>query len=546
MRAKKILSMLLVCVMVLSLCSCGKDKKKDKDKDDKIPNPFEQTTEQKDDGTVTITCAEQDFTVKCKSEYDIKFDEKNGLTIYTDTYDSIPYILIYRNQNTADKTSVDDYLNNFTEQMKENYGDKLVESNAPKQYTFGGRSVNGCSYVYMLDEYEIEMLRCVLIDGNDFVVLTAKNVRGEGKETLEAFDLVVGSYTTGNGQGQDKPEITDNKTDLVQKGYRLVEYESPVYGVQHIETADYSIDIPEGWDIFAIKRYTGLGNGFGFMAYDPNCPDRKLFYYSCIDPFLRTEEAKSYYASFGYQVYADLPVMSGSVESFFAAYPELMHWCDKYSSQYDCLPSYNFPDFNDVTVLEKSDSSLPLTPTAYENVVARINYTSNAGNLCEGLMTIQTGSSVDFYGAPTDMGLNWGLSLCGFTTPNGELTMLEDTLMSYLQTFRLTDSFIAENESITQQNVQDSIMAAQQLQAIYDSCNAAWYARQTVYDIAAQKWCDTILEQERVYDSSTDTVYITDIGYYDSYLSGDDNYTLVNDNNPEYYLYNYSGTIVGN
>lgn len=123
--------------------------------------------------------------------------------------------------------------------------------------------------------------------------------------------------------------------------------------------------------------------------------------------------------------------------------------------------------------------------------------------------------------------------------------MLEDTLMSYLQTFSLTDSFIAENESVTRQNVQDSIMAARQLQAVFDSCNAAWEARQTVYDVAAQKWSDAILGRERIYDSSTGTVYMADIGYYDTYLSGSADYLLVDDNNPEYYLYNYSGTIVG-
>ena len=542
MRAKKILSVLLVCVMVF-LCSCGKDENRDEDKnDDRMPNIFGQPTEQKDDGTVIITCEEQNFAVKCKPEYSTKFDEENGLTIYTETYDSIPYVLIYRNQNTANMTDVDEYLSQFKEYMKEKYGDRLIEANDPAQYTFGGKSLKGCSFVYELDGFEIEMIRCVLIDGNDFVVLTAKNVRGEGEETLEALNLVVSSYST--GWGQEESAIT-NKSDLVQTGYRLVEYESPLHGVQHIENADYSIDIPEGWDIFAIKGFTGLGNGFGFMAYDPDCPDRKIFYYSCIDPFLRSEAAKSYYASLGYQVYSDLPVMSGSVESFFEAYPALMNWRDEYAGQFNCLPSSNFPDFNDVTVLEKLESSLPLTPTAYENVVARINYTSDAGNLCEGLMTIQTGSSVEFYGVSTDMGLNWGLSLCGFTTPNGELTMLEDTLMSYLQTFSLTDSFIAENESVTRQNVQDSIMAARQLQAVFDSCNAAWEARQTVYDVAAQKWSDAILGRERIYDSSTGTVYMADIGYYDTYLSGSADYLLVDDNNPEYYLYNYSGTIVG-
>lgn len=543
MRAKKILSVFLGCVMVLSLCSCGNDKEKDKD-DDTIPNMFDQTSEEKFDDTVTITCEEQNFTVKCKPEYSSTFDEENGLTIYTETYDSIPYVLVFRNEGLASSLDVDDYLSEFTTHMKEKYGDNLVEANAPKKYSFGDKSIKGCSYVYMLDGYEIEMLRCVLIDGNDFVILTANNVRGEGDETLEAFDLVVSSYTT--IKGEDKPDITNNKNDLVQQGYRLEEYESPVYGIQHIETEDYSIDIPEGWDILAIKQFTGLGNGFGFMAYDPNCPDRKLFYYSCIDPFLRNEEAKSYYAAYGYQVYADLPVMSGSVKSFFEAYPELMNWCDQYVGQINCASSSNFPDFNDVTVLEKLDSSIPLTPTAYENVVARINYTSDAGNLCEGLMTIQTGSSVDFYGAPVDMGLNWGLSMCGFTTPNGELTMLEDTLMSYLQTFTLTESFIAENAAITQQNVQNSIQSANELQAVFDSCNAAWEARQTVYDIEAQKWNDVILGQERIYDSSTDSVYITDIGYYDSYLSGSDDYILVDDNNSQYYLYDYSGTITGN
>lgn len=544
MRTKKILSVLLVCIMALSLCSCGKDKKKDDNDDSTLPNMSNPTSEENIDGTVTITCEEQNFTVKCKSEYSSSFDKENGLTIYTESFNSIPYILIFRNEGLASSIDVDYYLSQFSSQMEEQYGNNLIKANAPKQYSFGGKTLKGCSYVYMLDEYEIEMLRCVLIDGNDFVVLTTKNIRGKGNETMEAFDLIVSSYTT--GKGNTNPDITNNKSDLIQPGYRLEEYKSPVYGIQHIETADYSIDIPEGWEILIIKQFTGLGNGFGFMAYDPNCPDRKLFYYSCIDPFLRSEQAKSNYAAYGYQIYADLPIMNGSVESFYEAYPELMNWRDKYAAQVNGASSASFPDFNAVTVLEKSDSYIPLTPSAYENVVARINYTSDAGNLCEGLMTIQTGAAVDFYGSSADMGLNWGLSMCGFTTPNGELTMLEDTLMKYLQTFTLTDSFLAENSAVTQQNVQNSIQAANELQAVFDSCNAAWAARQTVFDIEAQKWNDVIRGQERIYDSTTDTVYMTDIGYYDTYLSGSSDYILVDDSNSQYYLYSYSGSIVGN
>ncbi len=155
MRAKKILSVLLVCVMVF-LCSCGKDENRDEDKnDDRMPNIFGQPTEQKDDGTVIITCEEQNFAVKCKPEYSTKFDEENGLTIYTETYDSIPYVLIYRNQNTANMTDVDEYLSQFKEYMKEKYGDRLIEANDPAQYTFGGKSLKGCSFVYELDGFEI-------------------------------------------------------------------------------------------------------------------------------------------------------------------------------------------------------------------------------------------------------------------------------------------------------------------------------------------------------------------------------------------------------
>lgn len=536
MKAKKFLIIILSFAMIISLCSCGKSKSKKND-DDKP----EISTAQQNNETTTITCSEQDFTVECNSNYKTIFDEENGLTIYTGVPDSIPYVLIYRNIGIANNIDTDQYFKEKKEEMSQKYGDDLIEAGNPGKYNIGGKTLPGCTFVYMVDQYKVEMLRCVLIDGNDFVEITAKNIIGEGDSTVDALNLAVSSYCALNNQtpGNNTPD-----NGIVKDGFHFLQYVSPIHGVQHIENEDFSIDIPEGWEIFYIKQYTGLGNGLGFMAYDPSCPDRKIFYYSCIDPFLRSYDAKSFYASCGYTVYADMPVMEGSIESFFAAYPELMLYYDKYTGQTGSVTSSSFPDFNDVTVLEKSPSSIPTTPSTYENSVARITYTSDAGNMCEGLMTIQTGASVDIVGGPVDGGLNWGLSMCGFTTPYGELTQLEDQLMSYLNTFVLTEKFIQENEAITQQNVLASIKAANDLQAIFDSCNEAWLYRETVHDIAAQKWSDAILGYERVYDSTTDTVYMTDIGYYDQYLSGSSDYTLIDDSSEQYYLYNYSGYIV--
>ena len=94
---------------------------------------------------------------------------------------------------------------------------------------------------------------------------------------------------------------------------------------------------------------------------------------------------------------------------------------------------------------------------------------------------------------------------------------------------------------VSEQEKNALLSVASSMQAAMDSYNDAWSARQTSYDISAQKASDAILGYDRLYDPDTGETYRAELGFYDSYdlnRSGFANPNLqrVDDGAEQYYL----------
>ena len=134
----RIISLLLALLLTLSLCITA--------------------TAEEDSRMKIISCPEQEFSTLCKPGYPWKFSERDGVTIYTEHENSIPYVLVYRSEDwIMDAENL--IREQYTPYMQKKYGDDLVAVTEFDEYTLGGRPVSAALYTYKLQGYLIDMSR---------------------------------------------------------------------------------------------------------------------------------------------------------------------------------------------------------------------------------------------------------------------------------------------------------------------------------------------------------------------------------------------------
>ena len=140
-----------------------------------------------------ISCPEQEFSTLCKPGYPWKFSERDGVTIYTEHENSIPYVLVYRSEDwIMDAENL--IREQYTPYMQKKYGDDLVAVTEFDEYTLGGRPVSAALYTYKLQGYLIDMIRAYENVNGHTVSYTAKYIQGQGEATLAALDAAVQNY----------------------------------------------------------------------------------------------------------------------------------------------------------------------------------------------------------------------------------------------------------------------------------------------------------------------------------------------------------------
>ena len=170
---RRLVSLLLVLLLTVSLCAAA--------------------TAEEDSRMKIISCPEQEFSTLCKPGYPWKFTERDGVTIYTEHENSIPYVLVYRSEDWI--VDAEDLISEqYTPYMQKKYGDDLVSVTEFDEYTLGGRPVSAALYTYKLQGYLIDMIRAYENVNGHTVIYTAKYIQGQGEATLAALDAAVENY----------------------------------------------------------------------------------------------------------------------------------------------------------------------------------------------------------------------------------------------------------------------------------------------------------------------------------------------------------------
>ena len=146
-----------------------------------------------DSNLQAIDCPELGFSVKADPAYGWDYQENTGISIYTKSEGSIPYVIVFQSEDLLMEPF--DYIKEqYTPHIEQQYGDDLIGVVEYEVYEIGGKELPAGLYIYDLNGHTIEMLRIMDSTGAHTVIYTAKYEQGEGDVTLEALDTAVRTF----------------------------------------------------------------------------------------------------------------------------------------------------------------------------------------------------------------------------------------------------------------------------------------------------------------------------------------------------------------
>lgn len=494
---------------------------------------------------VAVRCDEQGYSTRMPAGLSSTWQEGSGLRIWVGEAGYVPNVQIWRRPKKLNDPQ--NYVKNvYADHMKETYGENLISTTQYEYYETGGKRLLGGGYIYRgaSSGVAINLLHLVEARDDGDVEYFVRYLNDQREATLAALDAAVRYYQPDAEAAQPQAAAPQSQTAARQLNVKAAE--PIVSGTTQYSDGRFSMQLPTGWQIMTEGEYMT----FAFTAWDMRNPNRTLFMFLKLEPFLKSQAAKQKYQevnnSLGgnslYQIYANAPVMeSCTLKGFLDAIPQVRAFCDLF---YDAGLTMNpsiFPNMTNVEIVESTPSSLPAPDICKENVIARITYSDYLGQPCEGLVTAQPVDMMryDFFGVD-----GWTYTVyvfMGVTAPIGELTELEPVLTECLSTFSFEQRYVNQAINLSNEETKALLARGEAMQAAHDAMVNAWYAREAAHDIAFQKWSDSFMGYDRLYDSSTGEVYLADLGFYDSYdlhryEYNNSNLQMVDSRTEQYYL----------
>lgn len=116
----------------------------------------------------------------------------------------------------------------------------------------------------------------------------------------------------------------------------------------------------------------------------------------------------------------------------------------------------------------------------------------------------------------------------GISAPKRELADLEPVLVRALGSFQVNPEY-ARQYILRQRDVFGKIMeAGKTLRESSEIITKGWERRQKTHDILSEKWSDTMMGRERLYDPDSGEVYEFQNGFYDRYRLDPNAYRMDN------------------
>lgn len=476
---------------------------------------------------VTAVSEKQNFSTKHLKEYSSVWDDEDGLYIYTEQSDSIPYVLIWRYEDVP--IGPGQFLEeSIYRYMVESYGSDLIDASPVKEYSIGGKTLPGMLFTYKVGEYTVESLRLVYQYGDDLISLNAKYIQEEGDETMDALEDAVKYFTDGISTAENIPNTNNtpgkpgsDKVLITPTGSAAVEY------VKYSDTNEYfSMDIPKGWTVEIGLPPDGTIDliSYAIKIYDPENADRRMYLNLSCAGCLKSEEARDWYNSHYPNTLGNYPIVSDvSTAGFFSALGEY----------------YGYSDFE---VTEN------IGPTALNGDLLNARAVSTvSGKPIQGLFTAMVTdmknyvlkNMFDYTKGTVDVGYVTAYTVIYETAPEEEFLDWQPVLDHCLASLSFTDNFLSQRQKQWKSVMGTSSYIFNAANEISDMIMDTWETRNTSYDVISQKQSDATLDYERVLDVETGLYYKADAGFGDLY--DNDRYITADDDTA--YLTPSSGLI---
>ena len=504
MRANKAVALFIAFIIFLAVIFSGCSKKATESKDsktglgggDNLLSAISDIDLQKGEDRA-FECAQQDFSFRYDSAYTAEWNDRTGVTVYTEEQGALPYMQIFRSTEGHAGFDAKAHFAAVLSQTTKEYGDKLIAKTEYEYYTVSGKNLEGgISIKYKSGKDVVEMLIVTELTQDSVVQYVCRYYEGQGDATLKALEKAVDSYRPGayyyseggkKADGEDKIDGggkgDDGKGDAGGQGDGGGQGDAGDQGNQNklqakqINLAKYdggffTVMLPEGWQIQIMGQFTT----FGFRAWDPKNPDYEIFYYGNLSPLNKSYDSKyawkSYVSTGGFanaSVNADAPVIDQyAASSVFYEFSTLKALSDKYGF------GFSLPVLENFTLMEiiPIETQFAQASTSEEMVLAGLKGTN--GGICAGKFMASISKTMSYYVGYADMTPTSAMNVTGVIAPKEDFLDVEVVLTESVFSLRFTGEYIKDGIAYSK-NVGENAMAD----------NAA---RQEVFDEANRKW----------------------------------------------------------
>jgi hypothetical protein len=183
------------------------------------------------------------------------------------------------------------------------------------------------------------------------------------------------------------------------------------------------------------------------------------------------------------------------------------------------------PKISDIQFISSLTPVTSVLTSATDAKIIRALF-NQENTLGEGLFYVET---LD-YGILTSgyNNIGFGVIFIGMSTGENEFLEYEPILNNILKSYTISQDYVSACIRAQNQAVSGILKAGQTLSETSDIIMDVWDTRQKSDDILSEKWSDTTLSYERVYDPETGEVYRVENGFYDSYNINREDFEMSN------------------
>lgn len=335
-----------------------------------------------------------------------------------------------------------------------------------------------------------------------------------------------GAWGSGRTETDNPSAWGSNRTELstsdTNQDVTITRNETATIEYEDFSNGYVNMKIPKGW---AVDIYNPQLIPYMIRVYNPQNPDCCFAFQIYYDYIYKSEAARNLLVNYYGEEYEQYIVCNPQNSSgYFGEYLSLNHWG------------------TDFSVVQE------LGTNALGGQVIQGSFTGTTGVACEGIFTTtisDVGNTyvsediTNIYSNQIDIMVLIASCTFMYYAPEADFINWQPIMNYCLSTLTFTQQFEQDRQEAWNQVLQTSYQISQTYDQISDMVMDSWESRNTSYDIMSQKNSDSILGQERIYDTETDEVYLADLGWSDS--NSDPRYELVTEDS--YYLIPTSGWI---